>query len=306
MSTSQSAEINQYFRQACTVYVRGGSDRSKRHWLYLNSNDDYAAVHKTSAVIIVCAGAAKGAFQGAKVGNQIGTALKFPPPGVNITTGLGCGLGGATGGIFAWYVYMTSAEQLRPFNTWKTQRIEQTLDHAVTLKNSDDVVLKDFICPIAQCVMDDPARTPHGHSFDKKTLNSCQNADGLIEDPMKNASFHSDDVLEDFEAAFIINARTIILLREYIKNEPIGEIKEGLMPLLEKADASLGKNFESAKNRIEERRKATGDITKYFEELREFFNVFKTVPEDLDWSINWKSKLNERWKYFHPDAKILG
>lgn len=57
---------------------------------------------------------------------------------------------------------------------------------------------------------------------------------------------------------------------------------------------------------IEQRRVASRDTKLYMTELQEFFNAFGSSPyEELDWSTDWKAKLNERWQYFHPDAVIL-
>ena len=307
LTTTQIIDKTNYFKITCAPFTNRGYDRIKRHWSYVNSGGTAALVHKASATSCIFMGAAIGGLLGAKAGEKIGTSLSENTKVITVSTGLGFTIGatiGAGGGVC---IYISASEKSPYYNEWKDNKINKLLNDAVCSDNCNDVVLNNFICPLGLMVMDWPARTPSGHSYEKAEILKYKAGSTTISDPMRNRVFDVTELLDDFETCFIINKRVLYLLNAYdqqLSNE--SDIKKGITNLIIDFQEIARCAYEEAKAIIEERRVASRDTKRYREEIDEFFTTFGNSPyDDIDWSIPWKDKLNQRWRYFYPSAVIL-
>lgn len=307
VSATQAMTKAQYFKTSCSPYTKKGFDRFQRHWSYVNSGGTAPLLHKMSGATFMFMGAVKGGIYGAKVGCATGQAISMNAKAIQLSTGLGFTIGASIGAGGALYVYINVTERLPYHNEWKEKQIDKVLKNAVILDNSNDVVLKEFTCPLGLVVMDWPCRTPTGHSYEKMEILKYRAGTNTISDPMRNRVFDETELLEDYEAAFIINKRTVYLLKAY--NEQLSndiDVKKGISNLLTEFQELAAFAFEDAKGELEKRRIASGDVNRYMTELQGFFNTFGNTPsEDIDWLVNWKAKLDKRWQYFNPEAVIL-
>jgi hypothetical protein len=154
--------------------------------------------------------------------------------------------------------------------------------------------------------MDVPTHTPSGIFYDMTFLMNCQRErNGDIKDPNRNASFPEQQAIPDFERSFVIHKRLQMLLRADLaavsNNEEVSLVVHEQLNEIEKA---VENRYENGREAIEARRRArTITHKEYKAEMAEFERIFGT---DWERDLDWISILNQRWIYFHPDAKIVG
>lgn len=223
---------------------------------------------------------------------------------------VGCGIGFIAGGAIGGCIYMTFTEYSPSFQQWRKDCIEESIKLAITFSYCEDELLQHFTCPVSLCVMDVPTHTPSGTFYDMTFILNCpRDSNGNIKDPNRNGSFSEAEVMPDFERSFVIHKKIQTLLRADLAalatTEEVGTIVHQQLAEVEKAAEN---RYENGRALIENRRR-TKVITheEYKAEIAEFERLFGTDWEnELNWSVDWLSILNERWVHFHPDAKIVG
>ncbi len=205
---------------------------------------------------------------------------------------------------------MTLTEKHPSFEKWRNDCLISSVKIAITLSYSENEFLQNFTCPVSLCVMDVPTHTPSGIFYDMTFLMNCpRESNGNIKDPNRNPSFPAIKAMPDFERSFVIHKKTQALLRADLlalaTNDDLGSVVHQQLVEIEKA---LENRYENGREIIENRRR-TRAVTheQYKIEIAEFERLYGTDWEqELDWGVDWLTTLNERWVYFHPDAKIIG
>jgi hypothetical protein len=310
MATQTVLARAQYYQQVSSLYTNNGWDRIRRHYAYIRTPDLATQNGMTTALSCI----SFNAFIGAKVGKKIGTEVErfvyHDLKSGEVGGLIGSGMGFVAGGAFGGYVYMTLTERHPSFERWRKDCIEETIKLATTFSYSDDELLQHLTCPVSLCVMDVPVHTPSGIFYDMTFLMNCpREPNGDIKDPNRNPSFSEKQAIPDFERSFVIHKKLQALLRADLSEASTNqEVSSVIQHQLAEIDKATENRYENGREEIEARRRAkTITHDKYKTEMEEFEKVFGSDWEkDLNWDIDWIEILNQRWVYFHPDAKIVG
>jgi hypothetical protein len=309
MTTQPSAlqRIKSY-ENALQPLNRGGVDRLKRNWEFLNASAYNQFTVGGTGVAIVLSSAIAGAIVGAKVGGEAG---KFVASETGAQTGkkIGIALGFTAGSGFGLYLYINKTERSTPYINWIAELKDVFLNEEFKKQHENDDILKNFVCPITQDFMIMPTRLQTGHLFDMLALEEIKPDDkGRIKCPFTRELVALDSITVDRERGLLIHKRIQHLIEIDMQN------CQGSLDTLKALQYRKDKNAEIVKDfydkvlRLIEDRRAAG-VTTFKESQNERLEFVKIFGEDhlsaIDWKADWKDILSKRWIHFYPHIPMF-
>lgn len=285
----------QFYQNKIMTYTNHGQDQINRHFEFLTSDTNDVIYFRVSAVTSIATGACLGAAAGSKLSNKN-----------KIIGGIS---GSIAGSIAGTITYMTLAEQQKIYYDWIKMKIDDPIDAAIHQKYSDDPVLKNFMCPITYGFTTNPARTPTGYIVDLEHIMKCpRDASGNINDLItRGPSFPETALKPDLEAAFLVHKRIYGLVAMDINAAgENGPVKDALTRKLEKTRTEIKACYRKCLASID-RAFDNEEITfdKSQEKRQGFADCFGKMPqEQLNWELDWRGLLDQRWHAAIAKGKV--
>jgi len=299
------------------TYFENGKVKVYRHSEFLNSFE-CTKTQKTALAASVVVGASSGSFAGFFIGKQIESYLISVIPKVdekteNVNTmntiandyfsfsiggtigGLLGGIGGIIGGISG---YMYFIERSSSYISWVQEKFRKIIPEI-----ADDEILSIF-AGLDYEIIKHPVRCPSGNLHDLYSLLKISGKDeqGNIRCPNRNGSFPKEALQKDEEANLVILKRYYYLLREVVEkgSESPEKLKEiqSCLPILEKLIDEVYKECKVKIYNLLINDRISDE--QHSEEVVLFKKLFGTKPlDELNWDLDWKDILRQRWLNFH-------
>jgi len=314
----------QQFYQDATACPRGigVGNRVRRDWAYMQRPEQQACLY--SFVIGALASATAGGVGGYCTGKVLASRFGLKPP-ADVPVVMACtALGVVGGGGYVAHQKVLNLESKKGFIIFQQDEITPALEQALKEKFSSDPVLENFACPLSQYPILLPKRSPSGGLYEGSQIEACADqVSGLIKDPYRNRDeagsmfFPIAALKEDHEAALLLQKRFLFLIEEDIQVLEEGSEEHAIFTnhidhLKDAIIDQYGQALQAIHSRRDRAARANRDATvleqremraKSEEEVTEFEALFGEIPLDnanpLNWELNWKDKLDLRWKNSH-------
>ena len=205
------------------------------------------------------------------------------------------------------FPFITAAIYIHGY-IWQTEKYDKNFEifHSKKMKNEinnsiieqaynvheNDNVLSNFLCTIEEELLKDPILSPTKSLYNKKAIFKQKYGLFMIKDPKRNPSFSTSQLLECPEVGLVVNLRLLVLLKSDLANLPQG-VKSIEEQIVEK---HLNESIEFiTENYVFFYAKALTAALKRGEE-QTFKNLFGDLGTDLDWTQDWRSIVETRYK----------
>ncbi len=154
-SSAPSERVSLYSTETHRLYDAYRNESCKYTRQYVDANKSEVV---RDVAIPILSSVATGAAVGLVCGCPAG------PPGMGIGAGIGAGVGFIIGST------ISGALVYRDYHAWQKKHAGSELEEIVRFFFQEDSVLREFICPIAACIIKTPVMTDDGKYYEKEAI----------------------------------------------------------------------------------------------------------------------------------------
>lgn len=297
-----------YYQTHLHPFLADNNEKLKQHMQFLKeTTTSNKAAAGVCGVMCVGIGTFGGSVVGAEVGGLIGRLID-EEDGEGSGKMIGSVIGAVTGFVGGLWFFKKVSEKDPVFNKWRNDKQTQAINNNTSILYSADPLLKQFVCQITQNVVVAPAWTPTGYLVEHEMIMRMnRDPDGKIECPFTRKKFMPIEVKRDAERALVVNKKILVLIQQDIEAAKENPSQVLLLRKLEATTKEIVEVcYQNCVLEIEALRIGDTITAEECQRRRDsFFKVFGgNSRAELDWSLDWKEILDNRWKKNNPSCKM--